>query len=61
MYVSKATDYFSHMLRQRRKAKVCQKGSSPQMCLKLTTTGHESDMLTTEPPGRDSKRITEEE
>ena len=43
-FLSKATNYFSHMFLQRWEAKICQKESSPQPGIKLTTT------LTTEPP-----------
>ena len=37
-FLSKATNYFSHMLLQRWQAKVHRKGSSPQPGIKLTTT-----------------------
>ena len=37
-FLSKATDYFSHMLLQRWEAKIRQKESSPQPRIKLTTT-----------------------
>ena len=36
-FLSKATDYFSHMLQQRWEAKVCREESSPQPGLELTT------------------------
>ena len=37
-FLSKATDYFSHMLQQRWKAKIRQKESLPQPGIELTTT-----------------------
>ena len=38
-FLSKATDYFSHMLLQRREAKICRKKKkSPQPGIKLATT-----------------------
>ena len=37
-FLSKATDYFSYMLLQRREAKIHQKESTPQPWIKLTTT-----------------------
>ena len=37
-FLSKASDYFSHMLLQRWEAKIRRKGSSPQPGIKLTTT-----------------------
>ena len=39
--------------------KIRQKESLPQPSIKLTTPGHESDMLTTEPPGRGSSMVRE--
>ena len=45
IFLSKATDYFSHMLLERSEAKIRQKEKSPQ------PLGHESDTLTTEQPG----------
>ena len=36
-FLSKATDYFSHMLLQRWWAKICRKEKSPQLGIKLTT------------------------
>ena len=53
-FLTKATDYFSHMLLQRRKyagKKVCLNwGSNSQ------PPGHEFDTLTTEPPGQGHQR-----
>ena len=37
-FLSKATDYFSHMLLQRREAKISWKERSPQQGIELTTT-----------------------
>ena len=37
-FLSKATDYFSHMLLQRWEAKICRKEKSPQPVIELTTT-----------------------
>ena len=37
-FLSKTTNYFSHMLQQRREAKICRKDSSPQPGIELTTT-----------------------
>ena len=37
-FLSKATDYFSHMLLQKWKAKIRQKEKSPQPGIELTTT-----------------------
>ena len=37
-FLSKATNYFSHMLQQRWEAKIHQKESSPQSGIELTTT-----------------------
>ena len=37
-FLSKATDYFSHMLLQRWEAKICRKEKSPQPGIELTTT-----------------------
>ena len=48
-FPSKAIDYFSHILQQRREAKTGLKESSPQQDLELTTT--RSDRLSTESPG----------
>ena len=49
-FLSKATDYCSHMLLQRWEAKIRRKEKSPQPGIELTTT--RCDTLTTEPPGR---------
>ena len=51
--LSRATDYFSHMIQQRWEAEIRRKESSPQPGIELTSSqppGHESDALTTEPP-----------
>ena len=50
-FLSKATNYFSHMLLQKWEAKICRKGSLPSG-IELTTT---RSWVTTEPPGRAPK------
>ena len=50
--LSKATNYFSHMLQQRWEVEIHRKESSPQPGLESQPPGHESDTLTTEPLGR---------
>ena len=50
-FLSKAIDYFSHILLQSREAKISQKESSSQPGIELKPSGHESDTLTTELPG----------
>ena len=50
-FLSKATDYFSHMLLQRSEEKKRQKEVHLNRESKLQPSGRESDTLTTEPPG----------
>ena len=47
--LSRATDYFSHMLLQNREVKIRRKESLPQTGSKSQPPGHESDTLTTQP------------
>ena len=47
---SKATDYFSHMLCRGERRKYARKKSCLNQGLNSQPPGHESDMLTTEPP-----------
>ena len=49
-FLSKATDYFSHMLLQRKEAKIRRKEKSPQLGIELKPSSHEYNTLTIKPP-----------
>ena len=51
-FLSKATNYFSHMLLQRWDTKYAGKKSRLNWASNSQPPGHESDMLNTKPPGR---------
>ena len=54
-FLSKATDYFSHMLLHRLEAKIRRKEKSPQTGIE--PPGDESDTLNTEPPSPCSRYL----